>query len=131
MKKLSTALALFIAATTPAFADITNPATGNLGSNTADAKSGNLFVTYFLQIWNALITVGALAVLLYFLWGAIGWITSGNDKGKIEEARNRMFNAFIGLFLLVAAYTIIGFISNILFGADFNILQPTIVTGTP
>lgn len=129
MKKLTSALVLFITAATPAFADITNPVTGNLGSNSAEAKSGNLFVTYFLQIWNALLVVGALAVLLFFLWGALTWLTSGNDKGKLEEARNRMLNAFIGMFLLVAAYTIIGFISNVLFGANFNILQPTIVTG--
>jgi magnesium-transporting ATPase (P-type) len=127
MKKALAATLLFTLTTvkTLAFEGIKNPPIGNLGNSPSEAKSGNLFVGYFLNLWNVLITVGALAVLLFFLWGAITWITSSGDKSKMEEARNRMFNAFVGMFLLVTAYTIIGFISSILFGEDFNILKPS------
>lgn len=109
-------------------AQIINPVTGEFGSNTEQARSGGLFVEYFLVIWNSLITVGAIAVLLYFLWGAFEWITSAGDSGKLQTARNRMLHAFIGLLLLVSAYTIIGFISQLLFGDNFNILVPTFWT---
>lgn len=127
MKKTLTAILLFKLSTIKvlAFEGIKNPPIGSLGNSPAEAKSGNLFVGYFLNLWNVLITVGALAVLLFFLWGAISWITSSGDKGKMEEARNRMFNAVVGMLLLVSAYTIIGFISNALFGQEFNILRPS------
>lgn len=128
MKKIITATTILLLSASRAAAQITNPVTGNLGSNASEAASGNLFVTYFLRIWNVMITVGALAVLLYFVWGAVSWITSSGDKGKMEEARNRMFNAIVGLVLLVAAYTIIGFISMLLFGNEFNILAPKFFT---
>jgi len=108
-------------------AAITNPTIGELGNNVESAQSGNLFVQYFLVIWNALITVGAIAVLVYFLWGAIEWIVSAGDNAKVEAARNKMTQSAIGLLILVSAYTIIGFASNLLFGADFNILNPTFV----
>lgn len=131
MKKTLTAALLLALSTVrvAAYNGLTNPTIGKLGDSPSEAKSGNLFVSYFLNIWNVLITVGALAVLLFFLWGAISWITSSGDKGKMEEARNRMFNAFVGMFLLVTAYTIIGFISTLLFGQEFNILKPSFFVG--
>lgn len=104
---------------------VINPVIGEFGTNVEEAESGGLFVAYFLVIWNAIISIGALAVLVYFLWGAFEWITSAGDSGKLQTARNRMLHAFVGLLLLVSAYTIIGFISELLFGENFNILIPT------
>ncbi|MEX0896301.1 MAG: hypothetical protein WDZ94_05235 [Patescibacteria group bacterium] len=109
-------------------AQLTNPVTGDFGSDTTGAQEGTLFTNYFVMIWNTIITVGALLVLAYFLWGAVEWITSAGDSGKLQSARNRMFHAFIGLLLLVSAYTLIGFISYLFFGDEFNILQPVLRT---
>lgn len=111
-----------------AHAAITNPAVGLMGSDATAAANGSLFVGYALVLWNALISIGALAVLVYFLWGAFEWITSAGDSGKMEGARNKMLHAFIGLLLLISAYTIIGFLSTLFFGTNFNILIPTFFT---
>jgi len=117
-------LSLFL---TKTFA-FTNPVlTGDLGGNgaggSAAAEDGTTFLSYFIVIWNALISIGALMVLVYFLWGAIEWISAGGDSGKIEKARNRITQSILGLVILISAFVIIGFISNLFFGEEFSILN--------
>ena len=50
------------------------------------------------------ILIAAILVLVYFVWGGIQWITAGGDKGKTEEARNRLTNAVIGLAIVAASW---------------------------
>ena len=105
-------------------AELTNPVvTGALGRGSADAASGDTFGSYFIFFWNSIISIGAIMVLVFFIWGAMEWISSGGEKGKVENARNRITQAVIGLIVLVGAYAIIGFISEIFFGTTFNVLQ--------
>lgn len=72
--------------------NITQPQTG-LGNLTA-------------QILSIAMTIAALLVFLYLIWGAIGWITAGGDKGKIESARNRITTAVIGIIVLASVVAI-------------------------
>ena len=105
-------------------AAITNPVIGEkLGANPDEAASGATFVYYFVIIWQAFVTIGALMVLIYFLWGAIEWISAGGDSSKVEKARNRITHAIIGIIILVSSFVIIGFISSIFFGDEFSILN--------
>lgn len=106
---------------------ITNPAIGNLGNSPTQAATGTTFVRYVILIWQAIITVGGLTVLLMFVWGAIEWISAGGDSGKIEKARNKMTQAVIGMIILTASFTIIGFISGLFF-PTFNLLELTFPT---
>jgi len=107
-------------------AKIENPVIGKWGNNPIEASKGVTFVSYFVVIWNSLIVIGSLLVLINFLWGAFEWITAGGDSGKLGNARNRMLQSVIGLIILVSSYTIIGFISTLFFGTEFNILSPII-----
>ncbi len=107
---------------------LTNPAIGSWGQDPAAAKSGSTFTIFIVHFWNVVIQVGALAVLLYFIWGAVEWITAGGEKGKLESARNRMLHAAMGLLILVSSLVLIGFISYLLFGTEFNILEPVFPT---
>lgn len=109
-----------------ALAQITNPVTGNLGTYEASASSGGKFVEYTVYLWRAAITIGSLAVIVYFLLGAFTWITSGGDKTKVEEARNKITNAIIGLVLLVSSFVLLSFLSKILFGGEFDLLKLSI-----
>jgi amino acid transporter len=111
-----------------ASAQIRNPAIGRLGSEVEEARSGSLFTEYFILLWRAAITIGAILVIVYFVWGAIEWITAGGDSGKIEKARQRIFNAILGLILLVASFAIVGFVGALLFGDDFSLLRLTMPT---
>ena len=99
----------------PATGGLTNPAVaGPWGQDAAAANSGATFTTIIVHFWNVLIQVGALAVLLYFLWGAIEWITSAGDKGKLESARNRITQAVIGLIVLAASTAILILVQDFL-----------------
>ena len=119
-----------VAPTTVWAQGIKNPVIGNLGNNAAQAKSGALFTSYFVNLWRVIMSIGAIMVMIYFIWGAFEWITSGGDKGKTEAARNRITNAIIGLIILVSSFTLIGFVGKLFFGTDFDILKLTFPTPT-
>ena len=57
-----------------------------------------------------LFIVATVASIIFLILGGIKWITSGGDKGKIEEARNWIIAAIIGLIITLASYFIISFI---------------------
>ena len=86
-------------------AAISNPVVGELGTNEG-AEDGSKFINYVVYLWKVSINLGALAVIAYFIWGAIEWITAGSDTKKTEGARQRMTNAIIGLVILVSSFTI-------------------------
>ena len=72
------------------------------------------------------IVVSALLVFMFLIWGGIQWITSGGDKGKTQEARDRITAALVGLAVVASAWAIMLIISyffgiNIL---DGNITPP-------
>ncbi len=104
-------------------AQIQNPVIGNLGTSTASAEDGKLFTVYLISIWNSVISLGAIAVLIYFIWGAFEWLSAGGDSGKTEKARSRISNAIIGLLILTSTFVIVNFISALFFGDSFNILN--------
>jgi hypothetical protein len=133
ISSVTTTTALLVSSSTLALAQtgITNPAIGIYGKDPNAAKAGTSFAGYVAIMWKAMISIGALLVLLYFVWGAIDWITAAGDKGKMEGARNKMLNAFIGLLLLVSSYTIIAFVGWLFFGTEFNILQPIFIFNNP
>jgi NADH:ubiquinone oxidoreductase subunit 6 (subunit J) len=107
-----------------AMAQLTNPVVGGaLGSDVERANSGSLFAEYFVSIWSSVIGIGAIIVLVFFIWGAIEWITSGGDKGKLENARNKITQAIVGLIILVGSFVILGFISDTFFGESFDLLE--------
>ena len=114
----------------PVFAQlepITNKAIGNLGKDPDKAASGQLALEQFVRYWGNAITVGAIITILYFLWGGFEWLTSEGDSGKLEKARKKMMHAIIGLLILVSAFIVLGFISRLLFGDDFDILNLTFI----
>ena len=50
--------------------------------------------------------IAALLVFLYLIWGGIQWITSGGDKSKTQEARDRITAALVGLAVVAAAWAV-------------------------
>ncbi|MFH2118380.1 MAG: hypothetical protein ABII10_01440 [Candidatus Paceibacterota bacterium] len=113
-------------------AQLTNPVVeGVLGNDPEGAASGATFTDYFVTLWSALIGLGAIAVLVFLIWGAFEWITSEGDKGKLEKARNRITQAIVGLIILVGSFVILTFISDLFFGESFNILEINIPNAIP
>ncbi|HNV45102.1 MAG TPA: hypothetical protein PLR62_02470 [Candidatus Woesebacteria bacterium] len=105
---------------------ITNPVIGDLGTNDPSVSSGGRFIQYTVYLWRASITLGSLAVIAFFLLGAFEWITSGGDKTKVENARNKITSAVIGLVLLVSSFVLLSFLSKLLFAGEFDLLKLTV-----
>lgn len=53
------------------------------------------------------IIIAAVLTFAFLVWGGIQWITSGGDKAKYEEARNRITAALVGLAIVVLAWLVI------------------------
>lgn len=51
--------------------------------------------------------VALILTFVFLIWGGLQWITSGGDKAKYEEARNRITAALVGLAIIVLAWLII------------------------
>lgn len=64
------------------------------------------FGTFLSRIITAVIVVGALAVLLFLVWGGIDWLVSEGDKEKMSSAKGKITNAVIGLVILIAVWAI-------------------------
>ncbi|HBD02531.1 MAG: hypothetical protein UX38_C0001G0042 [Microgenomates group bacterium GW2011_GWC1_46_16] len=56
--------------------------------------------------FSAVILVAGLATFMYLVLGGVQWIMAGGDKGKLEEARNRITNGLIGLAIVASAWAI-------------------------
>jgi len=81
-------------------------------------------VQYVQKILSVLISagfvIGGVAFTFMFITGAISWITSGGDKAAHEEAKSKVSNAVLGLFILFIIFALINLI-EILF--QINIMQ--------
>lgn len=75
-------------------------------------------ITDFGQLIGALVgiflIIAVIAALFYLLWGGFSWITSGGDKGKVEEAQNKIQAALIGLLIIFAIWALFNVIGNFL-----------------
>ena len=102
---------------------LTNPAiSGSFGTGGVNGSTFAL-ARLIATTWRVFLTLGALAVLVFMAWGAMGWITSGGDKGQVEAARNRITAAIIGMIVLFSMFALTAYIFPRI---GFNILNPSI-----
>lgn len=78
------------------------------------------FGKMFSSILNVVMLIAAILVFAYLIFGGIQWITSGGDKSKAEEARNKITAAIIGLIIVAASYAVINLVVNFLGFGSFN-----------
>lgn len=64
--------------------------------------------------------IATVAVLIYLIWGAFQWITSGGDKEAVGNARKRITAALVGLAILALAFLIVFVVGQIV---NINILN--------
>lgn len=70
----------------------------------------------------AVITVSAgVWFLIQFAIGAVKWISSGGDKGNVEQAKEHLTHAVVALGIIVASYVIAGVVGAVL---GLDILNP-------
>lgn len=70
----------------------------------------------------AIITITAgVMFMIFFLIGAINWITAGGDEGKVKKAQQFMTGAAIGLIIIGLSYSLSYIIGTVL---GYEILNP-------
>jgi hypothetical protein len=108
-------------------AQIVNPVLKDLlqgGGDTGGAAIGSLiggFIGAFL-IFTFIIT------FLFLMLGGFSWITAGGDKSKLQEARDKITNALIGLIIVAAAWSVMTLVGQFL-GINFPHLEIPTVEG--
>lgn len=80
------------------------------------------------KVVSGIIGIITIAASIWFMFqllvGGLNWLSSGGEKQKLTEARDRITNAFIGLIVVVAAWGIIALTGQFL---GFELLNPEIL----
>ncbi len=72
-------------------------------------ESGHSLATYISNITDALLVIaGAIAVLI-IIAGGIMYITSTGEAKRIQQAKDTILYAVIGLVVIILAYAIVSF----------------------
>ena len=67
-----------------------------------------------------------IMAFIYLMLGSISWITSKGDKGKLEEARNKIIHAIIGLIIVAGAWAAWKFLGTWI-GIDIEHIQIPVI----
>jgi hypothetical protein len=95
--------------------------TGVTGVGTA-ATTLDLFISTLLGV---LTIIGGIAFLIFFVLGALAWISSRGEREQLAKAQRYMSNALIGLIIIILAWAITGILGELL---GFQILNlPTLI----
>lgn len=86
-------------------------ATGSFSVNIGDEAQSRIAIntdlgSFVSKSISAIILVAGLATFMYLVYGGVTWISSGGDKGKIEEARAKITNGIIGLAIVASAWAV-------------------------
>lgn len=68
-----------------------------------------------------LLFIAAIIVALFYLiWGGFKWLTSGGDKGAVQQAREHIVAAIIGLVVIFLSYFILNILLQFFLGVDIS-----------
>ena len=100
----------------------------NFETDPTTLGSANALDVYFSVIISTFTVLSGILLLLYFVFGAVSWVTSRGDADALEKARSQMLNAILGFILGVVAWFFVKLIGDIL---GIDVVNPTwyIVTG--
>lgn len=81
-----------------------------IGAYTITKDSGFLeYVAYGVMM---LIAIAIVLVVMVMIWAGINFIVAGGDPGKVSQAKEMIFNAFVGTVLLLSFYWILNTINK-------------------
>ncbi len=110
MKKL-TSILYTLSAIFYTYAPVARAASGSFSINVEDEVKSRVAInedlgTFVSRSFSAVILVAGLATFMYLVYGGIQWIMSGGDKGKLEDARNKITQAIVGLAIVASAWAV-------------------------
>lgn len=97
---------------------------GPFGATNFTGESALASVTGTISAVIGFMTVTAAIWFLFnFIIGGFAWITATGDKTKLQEAQSRLYNAFIGLVVVIAGWGILA-LAGQFFGYDILVGKP-------
>lgn len=104
---------------------------GTVGSTSGGcniSQSGTLFgvLCRLGQLFNAVIPVLIALGVLYFVWGVVTYVISGDEEAK-KAGRERIIYGIIGLAVIIGVWGLVNFLRNT-FGLNnnTNVQLPTV-----
>lgn len=94
---------------------ITNPAINpqlGTGGNTG-AGAANIIAIFIARGFTAALGIGSIIMLVYFVISSFRWLTA-KDANSVNEARQGLINAIIGMAVLASVFAIANFIAPLL-----------------
>lgn len=73
------------------------------------------------NVYTFLTIVGGIMFGLYFLLGALNWVSAGGKQEQVEKAKKMMTDAAIGLIIIVVSYPVVYIVGKVL---GLEILHP-------
>jgi len=95
---------------------------GNPTSFNSGPQAGNTFNTIVSNIVGLLTLVAGIYFFFVLIMGAFTWIGAGGNKGKVEEAREKITTGLIGITVVVASIFLVELVGRVL--GFTNILNP-------
>ena len=75
-----------------------------------------------------ILIIAILSCIFFLIWGGVRWISSGGDKGKIDQARGQIVAALVGLVIALLAYFIVNIVLTFFTGTGIAGLSiPTLL----
>jgi hypothetical protein len=106
-------------------AQITNPVLPKVIGN-AGKDGGTAIGVLVGNLVSGIMIIAFLLAFFILLSGGISWITAGGDKAQLENARNKIMNAIVGLIIIASIWAIMSILGPFL-GLTFpNLPIPTI-----
>jgi hypothetical protein len=92
----------------PAFATNVNPCANIQGGfqNLCNLNGSQLGPIIGAIVTFVLIIIAVIA-LFFLIYGGLRWVTSGGDKGKVDEARKTVIAAIVGLVIAFLSFFIL------------------------
>ena len=66
----------------------------------------------FGNVITLLTTIAGLLVVVFLIWGGLQFVISDGDPKRIQNAKNTLLYAIVGLVLVIAAFAIESFITT-------------------
>jgi hypothetical protein len=89
---------------------VKNPAIVGLSGYSSSEFFGNIVGV----VISALFVAGIILFMFKLISGGLGWLTAGADKGKVEDSKNTISQALLGIVILLSIFGIIYFIEQFL-----------------
>jgi len=96
-----------------------NPCPPNPGFLQLCAITGNNFGKFIGNLVSAAMVLAALVALGFLIYGGVKWIISEGDKTAIDNARQTIIGAVIGLVIVLLSYLILSVVLKV-FGIDLQ-----------